>query len=74
MNTSLTRIKYREKQINILRLTTGFQDTSVSSLLNEMIQLTEDRFSYVRAIADIHGAISNINRLIGIESYFSIES
>lgn len=74
VGTSLAKIKYREKQVDLLRLTTSMQDASISSLLSELVQLQEDRFGYVRAIADIHGAISSLNRLVGIDGYFGSES
>ncbi len=74
VNTSLSKIKYRERQVDLLRLTTSMQDAPISSLLSELVQLQEDRFGYVRAIADIHGAISNLNRLVGIDGYFGSES
>jgi len=73
LNTSLSKIKFREKQVNILRLTTGMQEASVSSLLEQLVQLTEDRYSYVKAIGEIHSAVENINRIIGIEGYYSAE-
>lgn len=74
MNTSLSKIKYREKQVNILKVTTGMQEASTSTLVNEMVQLSEDRFSYIKAVSDSQGALSNINRLIGIDNFYGSES
>jgi outer membrane protein TolC len=74
MNTSLSKIKYREKQVNILRVMSGLQESSVSQLLSEMVALSEDRFSYVKAISDIHDSVSNINRIIGIQDFYTMDS
>ena len=74
MTTSEAKMKYREKYVASLRFTTGLEEASLSTLLSEMVQLSEDKYSYVKAVSDVHNAISDINRLIGIEGYYGSES
>lgn len=74
IDTSLSKIKFREKQVSILKVLASLEESKVSSLVNEMMALSEDRFAYVKAVAETHDTLSNINRLIGIEGYYGNES
>jgi len=74
INTAVSKIKFREKQVVIYEHTTKTEDTKLTELLEEMMTLAEDRYSYVTSVSDAKESLSNMNRLIGIEGYYRSET
>ena len=74
LETSRSKIRYREKQIKVLEHTTKIEESEVSDLLNEMVTLAEDYYSRVTSITGAKNALSKMNRIIGIERYYHSES
>jgi len=74
LNTSLSKIEYREKQVKVLIHMAKLEEVDVSDLLEERMSLTEDYYSRVTSISSIKNALSSMNRLVGIEGYYRGES
>ncbi len=72
IDTALARLNYLEKEVNVLKALVGMEEARTPDLLNEMVSLAEERYAYVRSIADLHLAVSKINATVGDENYLSM--
>ncbi|MBF0254248.1 MAG: TolC family protein [Candidatus Omnitrophica bacterium] len=70
IRSSDVKVRFREKQVEILKMMTGLEENKVSELLNEMVSLAEDRYSRVTSISSARNAVAKMNRLSGIEGNY----
>jgi len=71
IETTLSRMRFREKEINILRAMVSLEEARMPALLNELVSMAEDRFGYVRTVTNLYLALSDMSRTMGIKDYFS---
>jgi outer membrane protein TolC len=74
LETSQFKIKHRTHQVALLEHTTKTEDSRITELMNEMVTLAEDKFSKVSSISSAKIALTDMNRLVGIEGYYTDES
>ncbi|OGW84655.1 MAG: hypothetical protein A2987_02680 [Omnitrophica bacterium RIFCSPLOWO2_01_FULL_45_10] len=72
--TASNKVKYQEKDLELVRLKRGFDEAQDSNVIDSMIRLAQEKFGYVQAIADCHIAVATLNKAIGVEDYFRDES
>lgn len=66
------KVKFQTKQAEIMRVKQELGDADFSTVIEELIKLSEERFSYIQALADYYSAVSSLNKVIGINDYFDI--
>lgn len=73
IDSSAAKMRYQEKQNGVLRYMVGIQETQIQNLLEGLIEMAQDRFSFIQAITDYHLAVSSLNQSIGDSDYFDAE-
>ena len=74
INSSLSKIRYEEKQVEVTRYLAGFQENTTAQLFENMIELAQSKFSFVQAVADYHVAASALGVAMGDPYYFETKS
>ena len=72
MNVSKTKIEFQTKQVEVLEIRQELGEAQYSDVVEEMIKLAEEEFSYIQAMADYYISIASLNKAVGIEGYFEI--
>jgi len=70
MDVARSKAAYQRNQVAFLDLKREMNEGAVSSVLEEMIKLGEEEFSFLQAIADYYISIKSLNKAIGIIGYF----
>lgn len=70
IRTADSKVRFREKQVAILKHTTSMDESRLSELLEELVSLAEDRYAEVTSISSAKVSLSNMTRLTGIEGYY----
>ncbi|MFH1593595.1 MAG: TolC family protein [Candidatus Omnitrophota bacterium] len=70
MSVSKSKVNFQSKQVAVLEVRRQLGEVLYSDVIEEMVKLAEERFSYVQAIADYYIAIASLNKAIGIDGYF----
>jgi outer membrane protein TolC len=70
IDSSISKLRYRNKQITILGYLMNLQETSPSNYVGELIEQVQDRYSFIQAVADYNVAMSSVGLLIGDPYYF----
>ena len=65
IDSSAAKMRYQEKQNGILRYMMGLQESQIQSLIEGLIEMAQDRFSFIQAVSDYHLAVSSLNQSIG---------
>ncbi|OIO39264.1 MAG: hypothetical protein AUJ72_01065 [Candidatus Omnitrophica bacterium CG1_02_46_14] len=65
IDSSAAKMRFQDKQDKILRYTVGLQEERLQNLLEGLIELAQDRFSFIQAVSDYHLAVSSLNQSIG---------
>jgi outer membrane protein TolC len=66
VTASLSKIKFREKDLEINRAKQMMDDVPLSTVLTSELQLGEERVNYVKALADYYIAISGLFKAMGL--------
>lgn len=74
IDTSVARIRYQDKQNEIFRYMAGLQESSLSTLMDGLIEQSSNKFSFIQAVTDYHLATSNLNLMMGDPDYFNSET
>ncbi|MBP9865591.1 MAG: TolC family protein [Candidatus Omnitrophica bacterium] len=67
LETAQSKIDFRERQFQILNVTTQTEEARILELMNEHISLAEDRFSKLTAISSANNAAAKMDYLAGME-------
>ena len=70
MNIAKSKIDFQSKQVEILEVKCELGEAQSSDVIEEMIRLAEEEFSYVQAISDYFTAIAALNKAVGLDDYF----
>lgn len=73
IDSSAAKMRYQDKQNGVLKYMVGMQETQIQSLLEGLIEMAQNRFSFIQAITDYHLAVSSLNQSIGDADYFDAE-
>ncbi len=66
VTASLSKIKFREKDLEINRAKQMMDEVPLSQVLTSELQLGEERVNYVKALADYYIAISGLFKAMGL--------
>jgi outer membrane protein TolC len=66
VTASLSKIKFREKDLEINRAKQMMNDEPLSQVLQAELQLGEERVNYVKALADYYESISGLFKAMGL--------
>ena len=72
MEVAKSKVEFQKKQVEVLNIRHSLGDTLASEVVEEMIRLAEEKYSYVQAICDYFTAIAELNKAIGINNYFKV--
>jgi len=70
MGVARSKVEFQGKQVEIMEIKRQLGEAEYSDVAEEIIKLTEERFSLVQAIADYFIAIASLNKAVGLENYF----
>lgn len=70
LETATNKVKYQEKDLELIKLKRGIDEAQDSNVIESMIKLAQEKFGYVQALTDCHISIASINKAIGVENYF----
>ena len=74
MDVAQSKVDFQEKQVAVLDIRRELGEAQYSDVLEEMIKLGEEEFSYIQAIADYYIAIATLNKAIGMDWYFDVDA
>ncbi|UCD55304.1 MAG: TolC family protein, partial [Candidatus Omnitrophota bacterium] len=72
MDVAKSKVEFQAKQVEILEIRRELGEALYSDVIEEMIKLAEEEFSYTQAISDYYISIASLNKAIGIDDYFKI--
>jgi len=72
MEVAKSKVEFQAKQVEILEIRRELGEAQYSDVVEEMIKLAEEEFSYIQAISDYYISIASLNKAIGIDGYFEI--
>ena len=72
IDVSRSKVDFQSKQVEILEIRRELGEAQYSDVIEEMVKLAEEEFSYAQAIADYYIAIATLNKAVGLEDYFKI--
>ncbi|MCQ9206835.1 MAG: TolC family protein [Omnitrophica bacterium] len=72
MDLAKSKLRFQAKQVEILKVRQELGELQYSDVIEEMIKLAEEEFSYIQAISDYFGSIAAINKAIGLHDYFKV--
>jgi len=64
------KLEYQKRQVDFIEAKSQMKEAPISNLLEEMIKLGEEEFSFLQAIADYYIAVKSLNKAVGIPGYF----
>ncbi len=73
LETASRKIKYQEKDLELMKLKREMDEAQDSNVIESMIKLAQEKFGYVQSITDCHISLASINKAIGVEDYFKDE-
>ncbi|GAF81708.1 unnamed protein product, partial [marine sediment metagenome] len=70
MDVAKSKIEFQTKQVEILEIRRELGEALYSDVIEELIKLAEEEFSYTQAVSDYYISIASLNKAIGIDGYF----
>ncbi len=70
LDTAAAKVKYQEKDLELMKLKRGMDEAQDSNVIDSMIKLSQERFGYVQAVSDCLISLAAINKAIGVNDYF----
>ena len=70
LETSSDKVRYQEKDLELVRLRRGMDEVEDSNVIEGMIKLAQEKYGYMQALVDCHIALASINKAIGVEDYY----
>ena len=72
MEVAKSKVAFQSKQTEIIDIRRELGEAQFSDVIEELVKLAEEKFSYAQAIADYFMSIAMLNKAIGIDNYFKI--
>lgn len=70
VDASAARIRYQEKQNDVLKYLLQLQESGATTFIEGLIEQAQNKFSFIQAVIEYHLAVSNLNLSIGDPFYF----
>jgi outer membrane protein TolC len=70
IDSSAAKLRYQEKQGAILEYLLSVRETTPANYVENLVERTQDKYSFIQAVADYNTALSSISVLIGDPEYF----
>lgn len=70
IDSSVSKMKYQEKQTKILEYLVSVQEAAPASVMENLIENVQDRFAFVQAVTDYNISLSSLSVSIGDPYYF----
>ena len=74
IDSSISKVRYQEKQIQILEYLLGLQETAASNYVENLINQAQNKYAFIQAVADYNTALSSLSVSIGDPEYFDLAS
>lgn len=74
VESTLKRMKYREKLTSLAKHRLDNNEVQISEYLQSQIDYTGERAELHRSLADFYSAKANLNKAIGVQNFLRIES
>ncbi|PIU41409.1 MAG: hypothetical protein COS99_05600 [Candidatus Omnitrophica bacterium CG07_land_8_20_14_0_80_42_15] len=71
LDAAKTKVNFQTKEAEILKLRRGFGEATDSQVVESLVKVAQEQYSYVQAITDYYMSIVSLNKAIGIDDYFS---
>ena len=72
MDVAESKLEFQTKQTNIADLRRELGEAQYSDVIDEMVKLSEEKFSRIQAISDYYIAIASLNKAVGLDNHFEI--
>jgi outer membrane protein TolC len=73
IDSSISKVRYQEKQNSILEYMVSLQEGSLKDFLEGLIELAQDKFSFIQAVTEYDLALSSLGVAIGDPDYFETQ-
>lgn len=70
IDSSVSKIKYQEKQNGIYKYMMSLQEAPLTNLLDGLVEQAQNKFGFIGAVVEYQLAVSNLNIAIGDPNYF----
>lgn len=70
VDSSVAKMKYQEKQTQILEYLVSVQEAAPATVMENLIENAQDRFAFVQAVTDYNISLSSLSVSIGDPYYF----
>ena len=70
LETAVNKVKYQESDLEITKFKRQMDEAQDSNVIESMIRLAQEKFSYVQAVSDCQIAIASICKAVGLPDYF----
>ena len=71
IDSAIAKMRYQERQNDILRYMMGMQESPPVNYLEGLNEQAQNKFAFIQAVIDYHEAVSNLNLLMGDPDYFN---
>ena len=71
LETAVNKVKYQESDLELIKFRRQMDEVPDSNVIESMIKLAQERFSYVQAVSDCQIAIAAVCKAVGRPNYFN---
>lgn len=71
LRTAREKLKYKEKEVELLRFKRGLEEAPDSDVIEKMIELSQEKFGHVQALTDCLTTVAVLNKAVGVDDYFT---
>lgn len=73
LDQAVRKVKYQEGDAEYNRFRASMDEVPVSTLVDSLIKLAQERYGYAQALNDCHATVAAINKAIGQEDFYKDE-
>jgi len=70
IDSATSKLKFQSKEVEINKLKRQLGGAADSQVMESLMKLAQEKFSYIQAVTSYFSAIAKLNRAIGIADYF----
>jgi outer membrane protein TolC len=74
VRNTIEKVRFHEETVKVAKAQSELNEALQSQLLESMIQLSDEKSVYIKALSDYNLAILKLNNAIGIRDYFKVDS
>jgi len=72
MDVAQSKLEFQTRQLQIMDIRRELGEVQYSDVIDEIIKLTEEKYSYLQSISDYYIAIASLNKAVGLDNHFGI--